>query len=176
MASEQIVAAAPLPESRSTITSDAIAREGIAAGLCAAGAIAVWFFLVDLAYGRPLYTPTVLGTALFRGGAGIDSPATLAVSGEMVLMFTWVHCLAFGIVGGLVAWLLSVVERNPNLGFGIMLLFVYLEGAFLVVSFLFAETVIHALAWPAVVVGNLLAAAVMALYFWKRHPNLLIRP
>jgi len=27
-----------------------------------------------------------------------------------------------------------------------------------------------------VVVGNLLAAAVMALYFWKRHPNLLIRP
>jgi hypothetical protein len=29
--------------------------------------------------------------------------------------------------------------------------------------------------WPAVLVGNLLAAAAMIAYFWRRHPDLLGR-
>jgi hypothetical protein len=36
--------------------------------------------------------------------------------------------------------------------------------------------VLRALAWPAVLLGNLLAAAAMVGYFWRRHPNLTIRP
>ena len=31
-----------------------------------AATIAIWFAVLDVVSGRPLYTPTVLGTALFR--------------------------------------------------------------------------------------------------------------
>ena len=40
----------------------------------------------------------------------------------------------------------------------------------------FAEPVLHALAWPEVLVGNLLAAATMTAMFWRHHPRLGIRP
>jgi len=36
--------------------------------------------------------------------------------------------------------------------------------------------VLHALTWPAILIGNLMAAAVMATYFWRRRPNLTIEP
>jgi hypothetical protein len=67
--------------------------EGIVAGLLGAATIAVWFLIVDTINGQPLHTPTVLGTTLFRGGAGLDHPETLPVSYEMVMAFTWVHGL-----------------------------------------------------------------------------------
>jgi hypothetical protein len=40
----------------------------------------------------------------------------------------------------------------------------------------FAEPVLHELAWPAVLVGNLLAAAAMAAVLWRQHPRLAIQP
>jgi hypothetical protein len=151
-------------------------QEGIIAGLVGAATIAVWFLILDTLSGGPLYTPTVLGTALFRGGAGLASPESLAVDLEMVLMFTWVHGLAFIIIGGLASRLLGFAERDPNLGFGILLLFVVFEFGFVAVSMVFASAVLQALTWQAVLVGNLLAAAAMAGYFWRHHPNLTVNP
>jgi hypothetical protein len=40
----------------------------------------------------------------------------------------------------------------------------------------FAEPVLHALAWPAVLVANMLAATAMGGYFWVRHRNLSVSP
>ena len=40
----------------------------------------------------------------------------------------------------------------------------------------FAQPVLKALDWPSILVGNLLAAATMAVYFWRRHPHLKIEP
>jgi len=117
-----------------------------------------------------------LGTALFRGGAGLDSPETLPISFDMVLVFTWIHVLVFGVIGGIAAHLLALVERRPNLGFGVVILFVVFEFGFIAVAMVFAEDVLHALAWPAILVGNTLAAASMAAYLWHRHPHLRIEP
>ncbi len=150
--------------------------EGIVAGVIGAATVAVWFLLVDVVRGRPLYTPTVLGTALFRRGAGLESPDTLPVSVEMVLMFTWVHGLAFAAIGGLASRLLGVAERNPSLGFGVLLLFVVFEAGFTVAAMLFAQPVLKALTWPAILVANLLAAVAMALWFRWRHPALRVSP
>ncbi len=150
--------------------------EGIVAGVIGAATIAIWFLILDTINGRPLYTPTVLGTALFRRGEGLASPETLSISFEMVLMYTWVHVLVFAFLGGIASRLLSMAERNANLGFGIVLLFVVFEFGFLVVATLFEERLLRAIVWQAILFGNLLAAASMAGYFWRRHPNLRINP
>ncbi len=108
----------------STAAIPDIYRQGIVAGVLGAATIALWFFLVDVLSGRPLfYTPNVLGTALFRHGAGLDQPQTLAISLEMVLVYTWVHGLVFCVIGGIAAKLLGLAERNIDVGFGILLLF-----------------------------------------------------
>jgi hypothetical protein len=151
-------------------------QEGIVAGTLGAATIAVWFLILDTLSGRPFYTPTVLGSALFHGGAGLDSPETLPISFEMVVSFTWVHFLVFGVIGGIASHLLALVERTPNTGFGIILLFVVFGFGFVAAAMVVAEQVLAALAWPAILLGNLLAAAVMVLYFRRRHPNLTIEP
>jgi hypothetical protein len=163
------------PTSRSAEISHTY-QQGIAAGLIGAAIIAIWFFVIDIFNGRPFYTPSILGTVLFRHGAGLEHPETVPVSFEMVLSYTWVHTMAFCVIGGVAAKLLDLAEYNLNVGFGILLLFVIFEFGFIGVAFIYAEPVLQALAWPAVLVGNLLAATGMATYFWRHHPNLTIQP
>ena len=161
---------------RSTSEISRLSLEGIIAGMIGAAIIAIWFLILDTFNGRPLYTPTVLGTALFGRGEGLSSPESMKVSWEMTLMYTWVHGMVFAVIGGSVSYLLRLAEKNPDLGFGIILLFIVLEFGFIGAAFLFAEPILHALAWPMILIGNLLAAAGMAGYFWLRHPKLMIRP
>ena len=105
-------------------------------GATALSIVALWFLIIDAIQGRPLYTPTVLGTALFGRGAGLPAPDAAPDLG-MVLMFTWVHGLAFVVVGGIVARLLAVAERQPSVGFGIVMLFVLFEFGFIAGAMLF---------------------------------------
>src|SRR5205823_15038228 len=76
-------------------TTSNVYAEGILAGLVGAGAIAIWFLILDTVRGRPFYTPTVLAPALFRGTRGLPAPDQLSPSLERVLSFTWVLVLAF---------------------------------------------------------------------------------
>ncbi|MGH8067352.1 MAG: hypothetical protein ACRERE_19395, partial [Candidatus Entotheonellia bacterium] len=114
--------------------------------------------------------------ALFRGGEGLTAPESLPVSFEIALWFTWVHGLVFIVIGSVASWLVRLAARDPNYGFGILLLCVVFEFGFISVSMLFAQDVLRALAWPAILVGNMLAATTMAWYFWHRHPQLTIWP
>lgn len=148
-------------------------QEGILAGLLAAAAVAIWFLIVDTVAGHPFYTPSLLGTVLFGRGAALD---TVTVSFSMVAMFTWVHGMVFAVLGGIASRLLAVVERNPSLGFGVLLLFVLLQSGFTVTAAFLAAPVFAALGWPSIFVANLLVAAVMGVYFRLRHPNLIVRP
>jgi len=167
---------APLFSPTRSADTSKMYEEGIVAGLIGAATVAVWFLILDAIQGRPLYTPTVLGTALFGNREALAAPENIAPSVEMALMFTWVHALAFAILGGIAARFIALAERDPNYGFGILLLFVVFEFGFIVVAMGFAEGLLRALTWPAILVGNLLAAGAMAGYFWRRHPNLTIRP
>jgi hypothetical protein len=154
----------------------AVYVEGLLAGVAGAATIAAWFFVLDAVAGRPFHTPSVLGTALARGGAAVAAPQAVPIDFEMVLTFTWIHLLAFLVIGLAASKLIHEAERDPDLGFGILLLFVVFEFGFIAVFSVLAGEVLHALSWPAIVVGNLLAASAMALTFWRRHPRLLIRP
>lgn len=176
MAVERSVSSNPAVASSESAPIPAVYAEGLLAGVIGAATVAIWFLIIDTVNGRPFYTPTVLGTALFGSGAGLDAPAQLAPSFETALSFTWVHVLVFLLIGVAASWLLTFAERNPSVGFGVVILFVFFEFGFMLASTVIAEPVLHALAWPAVLVGNLLAAAAMAATFWWRHPNLTIRP
>jgi hypothetical protein len=170
---------------RATSTADAVSdptrdaarlyQEGMIAGVIGAGTVALWFLVLDAAAGRPLYTPTVLGTALFRPGA-LAQPEMLSVSVEMVVMFTWVHTLVFAGLGGLASRLLAMVERNPSWGFALLLFAVIFEFGFVAAALVFASPVLRLIPWPSVLVANLLAAASMSAYFWRRHPRLIVSP
>jgi hypothetical protein len=150
--------------------------EGIIAGLIGAATVALWFFIIDVVNGQPFYTPMVLGNAIFGPPASFPTTKDLPISFEMVFMYTWVHALVFCAIGGILSKLIALAETNATLGFGVLLLFVIFEFGFIAVAFVFAEPVLHALTWPAILVGNLLAAGTMAGYFWQRHPRLVIRP
>jgi hypothetical protein len=175
MATETAVVHPVVVRSRDRALATAYA-EGIRAGLAGAITIALWFALLDGLRGRWFFTPTVLGTAIFRGGAGLEDPSALAPSLEMVLSFTWIHVLVFVLLGMAAARLLLLAEDDSHLGFGILLLFFVFEFGFVGACMVFAEPVLQALAWPAVVVGNLLAAVVMAATFWRGHRGLTIQP
>ena len=151
----------------------ALYQEGMIAGLVGAAVVALWFLVIDAFQGRPLHTPTVLGTALFGRGGGLTSFDSLPVSMEMVLMFTWVHCLAFAALGGVASHLLGLAERNPSVGFGILLLFVIFQFGFTAAAMLFAAPVLQAISLWAILAANLLAAAAMTAYFRLRHPAML---
>ena len=149
--------------------------EGVVAGMIGAATIAIRFFILDLDNGRPLYTPNVLGAALSLSKS-IPDPATAPISLDLVVFYTWVHALIFCAIGGLAAKLLSLAERDLDVGFGILLLFVIFEFGFVAAAMVFAEPILRALALPAILVGNLLAAGTMAVYFWRHHPKLAIAP
>jgi hypothetical protein len=164
------------PQISSSTVDSRVYQEGIIAGILGALTVAVWFLVVDMMHGRPFYTPTVLGTALFGRGVWPATLETMPASFEMVAMFTWVHVLAFVAVGVAAALLIAVAERHPSLGFGIVLLFVILEACFTVAVMIVAAPVLRALTWQSILVANFLAAAVIAGYFWLRHPTMQMRP
>ena len=151
-------------------------QEGLIAGTLGAVTIALWFLILDLLQGAPLYTPNVLGTALFHGEVGFDMPAHLPLSLGRVVAFTGGLWLVFTVIGVVASRLLGMAERNPDLGFGVLLLFVLFEGGFLGAAMMFAEPVLHGLAWKAVFIGNLVAALAMGGYLWRRHTHMAINP
>ena len=151
-------------------------QEGMRAGTWGAATMSLWFLFLDVLVGHPLSTPHVLGTALFTGGGGLVPPAHVEFSLGIVIAFTGLHWLAFALIGGLASRLLGLAEHNPNLGFGVLLLFVLFEGGFLGGTLMFAEPVLHALAWPSVLVGNLFAAMAMGGYLWRRHSSMVMYP
>ena len=167
------IEARPLPAPSHTVS---LYQEGMIAGVLGALAVAVWFLVLDSLSGRPFWTPTVLGTAIFRRGAGLDAAATLPPSFEMVLMFSWIHGMVFAGLGGLAARLLGYVDEHPSAGFGVLLLFVIFQFGFIAVATVFAEPVLRALSAWSILVANLLAAAAMTGFLWRRHPSLQLRP
>jgi hypothetical protein len=144
-----------------------IVREGLIAGAIGATAVAVWFFVVDLIGGRPLFTPTVLGEGLLSVFG--STPETNTVN---VIAYTIFHYAAFALVGIIAAVLVHAGERRPSVLAGSMILFVAIELGFYGMVALLQETVLGNFAWYQILAGNLLAAVLMGTYLWRAHPAL----
>jgi hypothetical protein len=146
--------------------------DGLIAGMIGAAIIAIWFLFLDAVIRLPFYTPIVLGEGLFLRGQDLASTEGVQVSLKLILMYTGVHGLVFMVLGVIAAYFLLLTRKKLNLGLWILLIFVVLEFGFVGTAFVFAEPVLHELAWPMVLIANLLAATGMASYLGLRHPEL----
>src|SRR5437867_4640184 len=141
-----------------------VLREGVVAGLIGAVVVAVWFLLFDLARGRPFLTPGLLGGAVFRG-----VPLGLEITVANVVGCPLIHGLAFIAFGGVAASLLALSEREPTLFVAFVILFAAFEVFVFGVVGALGRSMLGALVWWAILIGNLLASLAMLWYFFRAH-------
>ena len=146
-----------------------VLREGVVTGIIGAAVVAVWFLVYDIARGKPLFTPALLGAAIFYG---VTDPSGFQISAGTVLGYTVIHGLAFIAFGIIAASVMSVSEREPALLIAFVILFASFEVFVLAAVGALGTSMLGALTWWAVLVGNLLASIAMLWYLIRQHPGL----
>jgi hypothetical protein len=145
-----------------------ILEDGFFCGVLGAGVVALWYLVLDTLAGRPLFTPSLLGSLLFQKGANL---ANITIQPQVVFWYTAVHAFVFLIVGMIAAWLAAQFEKFPSVGIAMMFLFVIFETAFFAFALAIGKSVLGTLGLWTVAVANLLAAGAMAGYLWWKHPS-----
>ncbi len=145
-------------------------REGVVAGVLGATAIAIWFLIVDLISGHPLYTPDLLGRGLI---SILGKPPVMAdTMATHVFAYTLFHYAAFALFGVIVASIVHQSARTPAILAGFLIMFVVFEIGAYGLAGLFTESEFGGMAWYQIFVANLLASVVMGWFMWARHPGL----
>src|SRR5919109_1016016 len=145
-----------------------ILREGFIAGLIGAGAVALWFLIVDIIAGRPFFTPAMLGSAVFFGE---QDPAKVVIHFSRIIPYTMLHVCAFIIVGTVAAALAAEVEVAPPTLYLIVVTFAVFEFGFYIMLAVLAQPLLGALTWWNVAIGNAIAAYGMGYYLWRGEPQ-----
>jgi hypothetical protein len=144
-------------------------REGVITGVIGATAIALWFLVVDIGGGRPLYTPNFLGNGLVSVLGKTSMPDTMFVH---VAAYTVFHYVAFIIVGVLLTVIVHQAARTPGILAGLLVALVVMTMGFYMIAAAFAHSALGGMAWPQIFVANLIAAVMMLGYLWRTHPLL----
>jgi hypothetical protein len=160
-------AAAAPPTSR--VPTGDVLLDGLFTGAIGALAVAIWFLIVDSIAGRPLFTPALLGSVLLHGAGGAQN---VVVAPLEVAAYTAFHFIVFLIAGLAFSWLMTLFERFPVVGFVLLVLFACLQVGFFAMNSVLGVELMGQLKPWSVIVANLLAAACMSLYQWKRHPRI----
>lgn len=152
--------------------SSRLILHGAIAGAIAATVVAVWFLIIDVAAGRPLYTPRFLAGALLDlGGAGAGTTT--------VVLYTIAHYVVFIALGIATAALLGSVPLGGGILFGIIVGFLLFDLVFYIGLIASGSNVILELGWPVVLIGCVLAGIALVVYLsvagpvrhegWLRH-------
>lgn len=129
--------------------------------------LGLFFMLVDAVTGEVFQTPSLIGSVLFLG---VAPDAVTEVRLDMVAYFTMVHMAVFGVLGILLAVLVYEAELHSQHPARVMaLLFLIIEGGFLVAGNMFMPGVVDAIGFGRILVGNILTAGAMALFMLKSH-------
>jgi hypothetical protein len=140
--------------------------EGMLVGLAGAIAVAMWFFVYDLAEGTPFRTPALLGAALFDG---LRDPAALTITPALVLEYTVVHGLVFLVFGLVCAGLFALAEHDRHVLFAVFMLFCCFEVAALAAVMVLASWLLDTLRPWAIIGANFVAALVMLGILFRHH-------
>jgi putative oxidoreductase len=139
-------------------------HDGIIAGLIGATAI------IDTIAGQPFRTPAALGAGLVDVLGPNDPTDSMAA---FVLVYTVFHFAAFMFVGLLASLIVHLAKQEPSILLGFVVLFVATEvGFYGLVGLLHQASSLGSLAWYQVMIGNLIAAGAMGVYFWRTHREL----
>jgi len=146
----------------------AMRREGILTGLFGAGVVALFYLIVDVARGRALITPSVLGQAFI-----LHTPVTpTAVDASAVLAYTAFHIVAFIAFGLLLAALVRSSESSSLSRYAVVQVLVAFLVFFYGVVSVGSEVVRGMFSFISVLAANALAGAVMVTWLWRHHPAL----
>jgi len=160
--------AAAAPPTGRAQTGD-ILLDGLFTGTIGALAVALWFLIIDSLDGRPLFTPALLGSVLHHGAGGAQN---VVVAPLEVAAYTAVHFIVFLVAGLTFSWLMTLFEQFPVVGFVLLVLFACLQVGFFAMNVVLGAELMGQLQPWSVIVANLLAAACMSFYQWKRHPRI----
>jgi hypothetical protein len=150
------------PPSLADLVYDAFYVGGIGGSI-----VALFFLARDLWQGEPLFTPSVVGTALFTS---TPADALGGVRLDMVAAFTAVHFAAFSLLGIAVAFLVRELElhaKHPLIVGG--LIFALAEAGFFTAAALWMPGVIEVIGAGWIAAANLLAATGVALFLLSSH-------
>src|SRR5437870_1122759 len=121
-----------------------ILREGFIAGCIGAGAVALWFLVVDTINGRPFFTPAMLGSAVFWG---VHDPTQVMIEYSRIIGYTMIHVSAFVVVGCIAAALAAEVEEAPSTLCRVVVGFCFFLFGFYILVAILAQPLLGALAW-----------------------------
>ncbi len=150
-------------------TQRSVLREGVIAGVIGAAVVAVWFLVFDLARGKPFLTPGLLGAYVFYG---VNNPTGLEPSLGPIVGYTILHGLVFIAFGVIAASIMAASEREPSLFIAFVILFACFEAFFFAVVGAIGQSMLGALVWWAILIGNLLASVAMLGFFLRVHAAL----
>lgn len=127
---------------------------------------ALFFLIVDAIQGQALYTPSMLGTALFT------DTIVPGVRLDMVALFSVVHFATFFAVGGFASWLHLTWEplRNQFLALGVVI-FAVLTALLFVADWLVLDGVASGLGIFKVLLANALTAGAMTAFIGRALPG-----
>jgi len=164
----EAAAGAPVEAAMVQASERSTIEDGLLAGLVGGGIVAFWFLLLDTVRGVPFWTPSLLGSVIFRGMSAEEMTSS---SAEMVFAYTGVHALLFLVAGLAIAWMVSQFEENPQIGMVLLVLFLLFESMlFSFEAAVFPRLVGSIGAW-AVATANLLSAIAMFWYLLRRRPD-----
>jgi ABC-type Co2+ transport system permease subunit len=89
-----------------------------------------------------------------------------------VIGYSMIHVIAFWLVGSAAAALAALVDEVPATLFLVVIFFAIFEVGFYILVATVAQSLLGALAWVNVAIGNGLAAVGMGYYLWRVHPHI----
>ena len=78
--------------------------------------------------GRSLFTPAVLGSAVFFG---LRDPATVTISAQPILAYTGIYVVAFVVVGLIAAAIMVEARKTPHVLWLLLEIFIVFEFGFM---------------------------------------------
>ena len=135
--------------------------DGFYAGATGAAVVALFFLAADAIQRDPFYTPSLVGSVLFKGAApGPEVRVDLA----MVALFSIVHAGAFVVFGTVYDWVLSRLRETPDLPLIAISCFVLLELGIVATASVLAPGLAEEIGYGYIGAANALAAIGMAVW------------
>jgi len=164
------VAREQAPAGVSRISLPDVLGDGFYAGATGAAVVALFFLVADAVQRDPFYTPSLVGSVLFKGAApGPGVPVDLA----MVALFSIVHGGAFVLFGTAYDWVLSRLRETPDLPLIAISCFILLEMGVVATAAVVAPGLAEVVGYGYIGAANALAAIGMAVWLkrFALHPD-----